>query len=136
MYKSGKDGVPYPVARKTYDKSISYLSSAIEGVEIEREERIRSLKKWQNIQIECSVTVTQGFSKESKVICSVFQRGLFENYCQDERMHLYHILVCKLQDKALQEKVYPKGAVLNCKILQVILYIFLDHNQSFRLLAQ
>jgi hypothetical protein len=32
----GKDGVPYPVARKTYDKSISYLSSAIEGVEIFR----------------------------------------------------------------------------------------------------
>jgi hypothetical protein len=41
----GKDGVPYPVARKTYDKSISYLSSAIEGAEIEREERIQSLKK-------------------------------------------------------------------------------------------
>jgi uncharacterized protein len=41
----GKDGVPYPVARKTYDKSISYLSSAIEGAEIQREERIRSLKK-------------------------------------------------------------------------------------------
>jgi hypothetical protein len=41
----GKDGVPYPVARKTYDKSISYLSSAIEGAEIDREERIRALKK-------------------------------------------------------------------------------------------
>jgi hypothetical protein len=41
----GKDGVPYPVARKTYDKSISYLSSAIEGAEIERDERIRALKK-------------------------------------------------------------------------------------------
>jgi hypothetical protein len=41
----GKDGVPYPVARKTYDKSISYLSSAIEGAEIQREERIHSLKK-------------------------------------------------------------------------------------------
>jgi uncharacterized protein len=41
----GKDGVPYPVARKTYDKSISYLSSAIEGAEIQREERIQSLKK-------------------------------------------------------------------------------------------
>jgi len=42
---SGKDGVPHPVARKTYDKSISYLSSAIEGAEIEREERIQALKK-------------------------------------------------------------------------------------------
>jgi hypothetical protein len=41
----GKDGVPYPVARKTYDKSISYLSSAIEGAEIQREERIQSLRK-------------------------------------------------------------------------------------------
>ena len=41
----GKDGVPYPVARKTYDKSISYLSSAIEGAEIERDERIKALKK-------------------------------------------------------------------------------------------
>jgi uncharacterized protein len=41
----GKDGVPYPVARKTYDKSISYLSSAIEGAEIERKQRIQALKK-------------------------------------------------------------------------------------------
>jgi hypothetical protein len=40
----GKDGVPYPVARKTYDKSISYLSSAIEGAEIEREQRIQALR--------------------------------------------------------------------------------------------
>jgi uncharacterized protein len=41
----GKDGVPYPIARKTYDKSISYLSSAIEGAEIEREQRIQALRK-------------------------------------------------------------------------------------------
>src|SRR5437660_1695084 len=41
----GKDGVPYPVARKLYDKSIRYLSSAIEGAEIERDERIQSLKR-------------------------------------------------------------------------------------------
>ena len=41
----GKDGVPYPVARKIYDKSISYLYSAIEGAEIQREERIDTLKK-------------------------------------------------------------------------------------------
>jgi uncharacterized protein len=41
----GKDGVPYPVARRTYDKSISYLSSAIEGAEIEREQRILALRK-------------------------------------------------------------------------------------------
>jgi hypothetical protein len=41
----GKDGVPYPIARKTYDKSISYLFSAIEGAEIQREERVEALKK-------------------------------------------------------------------------------------------
>lgn len=41
----GKDGVPYPVARNTYDKSIGYLSDAIEGAEIQRQERIYALKK-------------------------------------------------------------------------------------------
>lgn len=41
----GKDGVPYPIARKIYDKSISYLESAIEGAELERDERILALKK-------------------------------------------------------------------------------------------
>jgi len=41
----GKDGVPYPIARKTYDNSIRYLSSAIEGAEIKRDEKIQSLKK-------------------------------------------------------------------------------------------
>ena len=41
----GKDGVPYPIARRTYDRSISYLSSAIEGADIEREQRILALRK-------------------------------------------------------------------------------------------
>jgi hypothetical protein len=41
----GKDGVPYPVDRKTYDKSIGYLHSAIDGAEIQREDRIGALKK-------------------------------------------------------------------------------------------
>jgi len=41
----GKDGVPYPIARKTYDKSISYHSSTIEGAEIEREQRTQGLRK-------------------------------------------------------------------------------------------
>jgi uncharacterized protein len=41
----GKDGVPYPVARRTYDKSISFLYSAIEGAELERELRVDALKK-------------------------------------------------------------------------------------------
>jgi hypothetical protein len=41
----GKDGVPYPVARRVYDESISYLRGAIEGAEMEREERTGALKK-------------------------------------------------------------------------------------------
>lgn len=41
----GKDGVPHPVARKVYDQSISYLRGAIEGAEIDREERNEALKK-------------------------------------------------------------------------------------------
>src|SRR3954469_15610663 len=48
----GKDGVPYPIARKAYDKSISYLASGIEGAEIERGENL-ILRNWQNIQLEC-----------------------------------------------------------------------------------
>jgi hypothetical protein len=44
----GKDGVPYPVARKTYEKSISYLYSAIEGADLEREVRVDALKKLAN----------------------------------------------------------------------------------------
>jgi uncharacterized protein len=41
----GKDGVPYPVARNTYDKSIRYLIAAVEGAEIERKDRVQALKK-------------------------------------------------------------------------------------------
>jgi hypothetical protein len=41
----GKDGVPHPVARKIYDQSISYLEGAIEGAELEREERTNALQK-------------------------------------------------------------------------------------------
>jgi len=41
----GKDGVPYPVARNTYDKSIRYLSDAIEGAEIQGQDRIEALRK-------------------------------------------------------------------------------------------
>lgn len=41
----GKDGLPYPIARNTYDNSIKYLSEAINGSEIEKEEKIKSLKK-------------------------------------------------------------------------------------------
>ena len=40
----GKNGVPYPIARKVYDESIRYLYGAIEGAEIQREERTDALK--------------------------------------------------------------------------------------------
>jgi hypothetical protein len=41
----GKDGVPYPIARKTYDNSIKYLSEAVNGSEIEKMEKIKALKR-------------------------------------------------------------------------------------------
>lgn len=41
----GKDGVPHPIDRKSYDQSISFLQSAIEGAEISSEERTETLKK-------------------------------------------------------------------------------------------
>ncbi len=41
----GKDGVPHPVARKIYDQSIKYLEGAIDGAELEREERVNALQK-------------------------------------------------------------------------------------------
>ena len=41
----GKDGVPYPIARNTYDNSITYLSEAINGAEIDKLEKISSLKR-------------------------------------------------------------------------------------------
>ena len=41
----GKDGVPYPVARRVYDESISYLEAAIEGADVESEERLDATKK-------------------------------------------------------------------------------------------
>ena len=41
----GKDGVPYPIARNTYDNSIKYLSEAINGAEIDKLEKISSLKR-------------------------------------------------------------------------------------------
>ena len=41
----GKDRVPYPVDRKSYDESISFLQSSIEGSEISRNERVESIKR-------------------------------------------------------------------------------------------
>lgn len=41
----GKDGVPYPVDRITFDRSIRFLRDAIEVGEISREEKLTALKK-------------------------------------------------------------------------------------------
>lgn len=41
----GKDGVPYPVDRRTYDKSVKILMDAIQGAEIERETRSKALRR-------------------------------------------------------------------------------------------
>lgn len=44
----GKDGVPHPIDRKSYDQSISYLQSAIDGAEISFEDRVKTLKRLAN----------------------------------------------------------------------------------------
>ncbi|MEN2974869.1 MAG: DUF763 domain-containing protein [Candidatus Caldarchaeales archaeon] len=41
----GKDGVPYPVSRKKMNKSIEFLKSIIESTDLEREEKIKALKR-------------------------------------------------------------------------------------------
>ncbi len=44
----GKDGFPYPVDRKNYDKSIEILRTAIENAEIDNKERLFAIKRLQN----------------------------------------------------------------------------------------
>ncbi len=44
----GKDGIPYPVDRKTYDTSISVLEKAVKRAKLGHYERLRALKKLQN----------------------------------------------------------------------------------------
>jgi uncharacterized protein len=41
----GKDGVPFPINRNTFDRSIAFLSEAIEGGEISVEEKRTALKR-------------------------------------------------------------------------------------------
>lgn len=43
----GKDGTPYPVDKKTYDKSIEILKFAVEKAKIGDREKIESLKRLQ-----------------------------------------------------------------------------------------
>jgi hypothetical protein len=41
----GKDGIPFPVDRQTYDKTIDLLRRAVDRSRIDRSERIRALKR-------------------------------------------------------------------------------------------
>ena len=41
----GKDGVPYPIAKKIYDESIKYLSDVIKGSENKNYEKGECVKE-------------------------------------------------------------------------------------------
>jgi hypothetical protein len=47
----GKDRIPYPVDRKTYDESIRTLKEILEKVEIERKEKLEALKRLAELEI-------------------------------------------------------------------------------------
>jgi hypothetical protein len=46
----GKDGFPYPVDRRTYDKTISVLRKALERGRIDRSEKVQALKRLANVE--------------------------------------------------------------------------------------
>jgi hypothetical protein len=41
----GKDGIPYPVDRETYDKTIHVLGRAVDRASVDRSEKVRALKR-------------------------------------------------------------------------------------------
>ena len=47
----GKDRVPYPVDRKTYDESIRTLKEILDKAEIDRKEKLKALKKLAELDI-------------------------------------------------------------------------------------
>lgn len=47
----GKDAVPYPIDKRTYDSLISYFSEAVEGAELNRSEKIEALKRLVRLKI-------------------------------------------------------------------------------------
>ncbi|MGC9200603.1 MAG: DUF763 domain-containing protein [Candidatus Aenigmatarchaeota archaeon] len=47
----GKDRIPYPVDRKTYDESIRTLKEILEKSEIERKEKLEALKRLASLEI-------------------------------------------------------------------------------------
>ncbi|MEW6325981.1 MAG: hypothetical protein AB1487_00025 [Thermodesulfobacteriota bacterium] len=48
----GKDGHPYPVDRKTYDRSIELLHRAIEQSKVGRTEKMGAIKRLANFHLE------------------------------------------------------------------------------------
>src|SRR5215212_8718528 len=46
----GKDGIPYPVDRPTYDRTIEILGRAVDRAKIDRSERIKALKRLADFQ--------------------------------------------------------------------------------------
>jgi hypothetical protein len=47
----GKDKIPYPVDRKTYDESIRTLKEILEKTEIERKEKLEALKRLSKLEL-------------------------------------------------------------------------------------
>jgi len=47
----GKDKIPYPVDRKTYDESIRTLKEILEKTEIERKEKLKALKRLAQLEL-------------------------------------------------------------------------------------
>ncbi|GAI14152.1 unnamed protein product, partial [marine sediment metagenome] len=41
----GKDGIPYPVDRRTYQKTIEILESAVQGVKVDRKEKLSAIRR-------------------------------------------------------------------------------------------
>ena len=46
----GKDGIPFPVDRPTYDRTIEILSRAVDRARIDRSERVKALKRLAKFQ--------------------------------------------------------------------------------------
>jgi len=46
----GKDGIPYPVDRETYDKSIEFLALAVRKAKIGRRETAEALRRLGGLQ--------------------------------------------------------------------------------------
>ncbi|MFB0500627.1 MAG: DUF763 domain-containing protein, partial [Candidatus Hadarchaeaceae archaeon] len=41
----GKDGVPYPVDRRTYQKTIEILQSAVQELKVDQKEKLNAIRR-------------------------------------------------------------------------------------------